>query len=175
MFICKNTRIAFLLGVLLCDFGLGFGYGVGIPTGHSDIGLTLKNTAVEVPVLLNDLAASAGVLQVAGIASQAQNGVVTHTLDGIVYTPNTDFVGIDSFTYTLVESLEGELSSGVPVVVEIAVNTPLDMEATRDCYALFSRVAPYVELRSSSRTLRGDKFRLHRMAEKAGFEPAEPF
>ncbi len=129
---CKNTRIAFIFSILLCGFGLGSVYGVGTPTGHSDIGLTLKNTAVEVPVLLNDVAASAGVLQVAGIASQAQNGGVTHTLDGIVYTPNTDFVGIDSFTYTLVESLEGELSSGVPVLVEIAVNTPLDMEATRD-------------------------------------------
>ena len=100
--------------------------------GHADIALTVSNTAVAIPVLLNDESSSSGVLELVGIDTNPQYGTLTFDSDGVVYTPNNGFEGIDRFHYTLVEVVEGVTSEGVAVAVEVAVNAALDVEATRD-------------------------------------------
>ncbi len=104
----------------------------GVPVGHADIALTVTNTAVAIPVLLNDEGSSGGVLELAAIETDPQHGTLSFDSDGVVYTPNDGFEGIDRFSYTLVEVVQGVESEGVAVAVEVAVNEALDVEATRD-------------------------------------------
>ncbi|MCC7265347.1 MAG: tandem-95 repeat protein, partial [Candidatus Latescibacteria bacterium] len=56
--------------------------------------------------------------------SQGSNGAVTLNTDGTVtYTPNPDFNGADSFTYTLSDGKDG-LATGTVVVTVTSVNDP---------------------------------------------------
>ena len=68
---------------------------------------TLPNTPVTIPALNNDKN-SDGTLPdtVASITTQPTNGEVAIQPDGtVVYTPNTDFVGRDPFTYEICDDI----------------------------------------------------------------------
>ena len=72
-------------------------------------------------VLLNDTDSENDTLT-ATVATQPTNGTLDFDSDGtFVYTPNTDFVGTDSFTY---EVSDGESSGAETVVVSIEVLEP---------------------------------------------------
>ena len=72
------------------------------PVARNDIGLTLKNTPVDIDVLANDFGRS-GALDpsTVSIVTQGAHGIaVPNPTTGVVtYTPNSDFVGRDRFTY----------------------------------------------------------------------------
>ena len=72
---------------------------------------------VVVPVLANDLAAGGGALQVIAVSSPG-HGVVNVLPDqSIRYVPQTGFVGIDSFTYTVIDEQGATASATVTVKV----------------------------------------------------------
>jgi hypothetical protein len=79
----------------------GFGFGP-IPVATDDFAATNYNTTLRLDapgVLLNDDPNGGGAL-VAELDSTVSNGTLTFASDGgFVYTPFTDFVGSDSFTY----------------------------------------------------------------------------
>ncbi len=71
---------------------------------NTDYGVTMVNTPVTVSVLKND----AGFLSIIDPSTvttsgllQPQNGSITIINGSIVYTPNTGFVGLDTFQYTV--------------------------------------------------------------------------
>ena len=71
------------------------------PTAVDDTATTAEETAVQIDVLNNDTDPENDPLSVATV-SQGSNGVVTLGANGILtYTPNLNFFGIDTFTYTL--------------------------------------------------------------------------
>ncbi|MEZ4591418.1 MAG: Ig-like domain-containing protein [Chloroflexota bacterium] len=68
------------------------------PTADADSAETVENTAVTIPVLVNDVDADSNSLTVGSI-TQGSNGVVVNNGSDVTYTPNTNFCGADQFTY----------------------------------------------------------------------------
>jgi gliding motility-associated-like protein len=93
------------------------------PVAVDDAATTNENTAVAIPVLANDFDVDSP-LDPSSIAigTNVQHGSVSiNTTTGIVtYTPSTDYVGDDSFTYTIKDS--GGLLSNVATVRISVVN-----------------------------------------------------
>jgi hypothetical protein len=90
------------------------------------------NEALTIPVLMNDESGSGGLLELSGIASNPSHGVVQFDSSEVIYTPLPDFLGIDHFTYTLVEVVNEVRSTPVTVSVVVSVNATLDVTATQD-------------------------------------------
>ena len=84
---------------------------------------TYMDTAVDIDVMANDT----GVF-VDGSFTPASNGIVTQNGPSVLYTPNSGFVGIDSFSYTLIDTL----GVGHTALVQIKVAEPL---VTNDDFA----------------------------------------
>ncbi|MEC5030311.1 MAG: tandem-95 repeat protein, partial [Oscillatoria sp. PMC 1051.18] len=92
------------------------------PVATNDTATTAENTPVAIPVLNNDTD-SDGTLDLTSVtvATQPTNGTldVEATTGVITYTPNAEFTGTDTFTYT-VDDNEGETSNAA--TVEVTVN-----------------------------------------------------
>uniref|UniRef100_UPI001CD02CB6 cadherin-like domain-containing protein n=1 Tax=Oscillatoria salina TaxID=331517 RepID=UPI001CD02CB6 len=91
------------------------------PVAINDTATTAENTAIAIPVLNNDTD-SDGTLDLTSVAvaTQPTNGTVSidDTTGVITYTPNANFTGTDSFTYT-VDDNEGETSNAATVEVTV--------------------------------------------------------
>ncbi len=92
-----------------------------IPDSYS----TLENHPLQVGVAAGVLSNDFGAGMIVGLTRQATNGVVVLAADGsFVYTPASNFVGFDSFTYTNRDS--ASLIAG-PTVVSIRVDPILQL------------------------------------------------
>jgi len=94
----------------------------GAKNDHAD---TRKNTAVVINVLANDTAKS-GILDpatVTVVTPPAHGTTSVNTVTGeVTYTPNLDFVGKDSFKYTVNDSF-GQVSNVATVSITVEVLT----------------------------------------------------
>ena len=104
------------------------------PTANDDTAQTSEDTAVVIALLLNDGSPDGDALSVDSF-TQGANGTVTDNGDGtLTYTPDADFNGSDSFTYTAGDGID---ASGATVNVTIgavndaptAVDDEFDMDA----------------------------------------------
>jgi Ca2+-binding RTX toxin-like protein len=87
------------------------------PTANDDSVETSFNIAVPIAVLANDTDPENDDLSIT-LFGQAENGTVIDLGNGsLLYVPNEDFVGTDSFTYTI---SDGEFSSEGTVSVNVA-------------------------------------------------------
>ncbi|MEL7087662.1 MAG: tandem-95 repeat protein, partial [Planctomycetota bacterium] len=87
------------------------------PTPVADAATTSEENAVVVDVLTNDSDPNGDALSVVSV-SQGTNGSVVNNNDGTVtYTPDLDFAGSDSFTYTVDDGAGGQASTTVTVTV----------------------------------------------------------
>jgi hypothetical protein len=96
-----------------------------LPVAVADTATTNEDTAVAVAVLSNDADVEGvfGASATVAIASNPTNGTVSVETDKtVLYTPNFNFFGTDSFTYTVTDS-EGGVSNAATVTVTVnAVN-----------------------------------------------------
>ena len=84
-----------------------------------DFATTEANTAVTIAVLDNDIALDADTMSIVSV-SPAQNGSTAINGASIIYTPDADWSGTDSFTYQA-ENTAGQTSIGtVTVTVTVA-------------------------------------------------------
>lgn len=121
----------------------------GTPVARDDSVTVPEDTSARIEPLSND----SGVVTLAG-TGQPQHGTVT--LDGantVVYAPNPDFHGPDSFTYT---PLNGPPAT-VSVTVEPRNDAPL---AEDDATAVRPRRAVTVEVVGNDRDADGDRLRV---------------
>jgi len=95
------------------------------PAASNDSATTQQNTAVVIDVLANDFDIDGDTLAVTGITVPT-NGTVDFANDTITYTPNADYIGSDSFTYTISDGHGGTAVGTVMVTVTEASST-LDM------------------------------------------------
>ena len=115
------------------DTGTGTGTTTGSgtnPTGTPDTGTvtttpfiaqTLANTAVTIPVLSVDAAATTFDLTKLTITAQPGNGnAASDGAGNIVYTPGTNFVGGTELTYTITDA-NGTVSAATTVDVNVGV------------------------------------------------------
>ena len=109
-----------------------------VPVAGSDSANTALNTAVVINALSNDSDVDFDTLMITSV-SEPSNGTVTFTATQITYTPNTDYSGADSITYTVADGQGGEASALVSITV---------LSTSQDAgYALhFDGVNDYVNL-----------------------------
>ena len=86
------------------------------PTAVADSAETVENSAVTIPVLVNDVDVDGDSLTVGSI-TQGSNGVVVNNGSDITYTPNTNFCGTDQFTYRASDGFT--LSNAVAVTLTV--------------------------------------------------------
>lgn len=97
----------------------------GGPTAVADAASTNENTPVSIQVLANDTDPDGDELTVT-IAVPAGDGEAAANSEGeVVYTPDTDFVGVDTFRYQIADGA-GETSIATVTVTVSNVNAPPD-------------------------------------------------
>jgi hypothetical protein len=115
------------------------------PVGVDDAGSTTADTPVDVSVLANDTDVEGDALSISAVADPP-NGVATDNGTQITYVPDPGFIGMDSFTYTLVDGNGGEAQALVTVDVSPPGESP--------GYALrFDGTSDFVQLSETSSML----------------------
>lgn len=91
------------------------------PIANDDTATTVRNNSVQISVLANDNIDPANEGQAVTVtvaqANRPTNGTVSITNNVVTYTPNLDFSGTDSFTYTIDDGAGGTDTAVVTVTV----------------------------------------------------------
>ncbi|OQX26839.1 MAG: hypothetical protein BWK80_08260, partial [Desulfobacteraceae bacterium IS3] len=107
-----------------CDIG-AFEYdGQTYPPAASDDAVITYERTVTVDVLANDKDANNDRLHIAEVSEPA-HGTVKNKGISLVYTPEKDFTGTDSFTYTVSDGTE---TSAASVLVTVLPDTPPEIK-----------------------------------------------
>ncbi|MCV7370355.1 Ig-like domain-containing protein [Mycolicibacterium duvalii] len=85
----------------------------------------------------NDGTAAGNEVGAISVLSQPVNGTLTETNGTLIYTPNTNFNGVDSFVYTVADSADPTVVS-LPAQVTLTVSDPI--AATNDFYWVSANV-----------------------------------
>ncbi|QKK05103.1 MAG: tandem-95 repeat protein [Pseudomonadota bacterium] len=94
------------------------------PLAADDAVTTDEDTAVVVNVLANDSDVENDVLSISA-ATDGANGTVTHDGTSVTYTPDANFFGADSFTYTVSDGNGGLETATVNVTVNPVNDNPV--------------------------------------------------
>ncbi len=106
------------------------------PVANADSGSVNEDGSVVFDVLANDTDAESDTLQIDSF-TQPANGTVTTGADGtLVYTPDPDYNGSDSFTYTISDGQGGTDTSTVSVVVNAVNDAPVAADDAGTTYAI---------------------------------------
>ncbi len=95
------------------------------PVAGADAIATDEDTAVIVPVLVNDGDPDGDGLAVSAVTQGANGGVAINADGTVTYTPNANFNGADSFTYTITDGNGGFDTATVNVTVDPVNNVPV--------------------------------------------------
>lgn len=93
------------------------------PIARDDTAGTQKNVPVMIDVLANDTDPENDSLTVSAV-SNPPNGSVTNNGSSVTYTPDTNFVGTDNFTYTISDGNGNQSTAKVTVIVSEGPNGP---------------------------------------------------
>ena len=120
----------------LISWGLEIEFTSPVPKAYDDTALTGWNDPVIIDVLANDEDSEGEPLRVTGV-SNPRHGKVTHDGETITYTPEAEFVGEDSFTYTISDDDDGTAQARVRVTVteagfSVTVTTLSDLISSKD-------------------------------------------
>jgi dienelactone hydrolase len=85
------------------------------PTASDDSASSVVNEPVVIDVLANDSDPNGDSLSVASVTDGATGNVTINGDGTVTYTPATDFVGTDSFTYTVTDGRGGSATANVDV------------------------------------------------------------
>lgn len=85
-----------------------------------------KNTSLKMTILSNDSDIEDGILsyQNVSILSTSNNGTLSIVSDGVIYTPNQNYSGTDSFVYQITDSNGASSVSSVSIEVTQSVTAP---------------------------------------------------
>jgi hypothetical protein len=92
------------------------------PLAKDDSASTDEDTAVTIAPLANDSDPDGDAVTVSAV-NQGAHGTVTKTATSVTYTPEKDWSGIDSFSYSITDGRGGTAAAAVVVTVE-PVNDP---------------------------------------------------
>lgn len=121
------------------------------PSILNDISSTASNTAKTIVVGANDTDPQ-GAIGAPVIVSNASNGTLTVVGNDIVYTPSTNFVGTDVFTYrrfgTVADACTTPLSGTATVTVTVTNQAPVANNATINTFACVTGVVKIATIAS---------------------------
>ena len=92
------------------------------PIAVNDVAITDENSSVTIAVLANDLDPDGDRISLTGVSSPG-NGSVSIGNNQVIYSPDADFAGNDSFRYTISDAQDTDAAT-VTVTVESVVNQP---------------------------------------------------
>jgi Ca2+-binding RTX toxin-like protein len=95
------------------------------PITVSDSGTTQEDSSVVIDVLANDTDPDGDTLSVSAVTNGANGTVVINADNTVTYTPNPDFNGSDSFTYTATDGNGGTVIETVSVQVNPENDAPV--------------------------------------------------
>jgi hypothetical protein len=93
------------------------------PVAQDDTAITFRNTPVAIDVLANDSDVDGGTLMVTG-ATGATHGSLAIVENKVLYTPNADFAGDDTFVYSIVDGQGGGAAADVAVTIRVTNRVP---------------------------------------------------
>jgi outer membrane protein OmpA-like peptidoglycan-associated protein len=91
------------------------------PVANDDSATTDNHTPITIDVLANDSDPDGDPLTIIAVG-MASGGQVINNGGSVTYLPDPDFVGVDSFTYTVSDGQGGESSASVTVTVTAAAD-----------------------------------------------------
>ncbi|MFH1716761.1 MAG: Ig-like domain-containing protein [Planctomycetota bacterium] len=94
------------------------------PKAVGDVATTAEDTPATIDVLANDIDVDNELLKIVAVTQGKSGSVVINPNGTVTYTPNADFSGDDTFTYTLGDSEDKTDSATVKVAVGTANDTP---------------------------------------------------
>jgi hypothetical protein len=101
------------------------------PHAENDEAATDENTTISIDVLANDSDPDGDILSIVS-ATDGAHGTTRVNADGtITYTPNEDFFGTDSFSYTISDGNGGENTATVRVEIDEDIVLPPDTSNNR--------------------------------------------
>lgn len=90
---------------------------IPIPYASDDFAATVKNRAVSIPVLANDVDYDGDNLRIKSFTPPANGLAELNGFLNINYTPNADFIGVDRFSYVVTDDEDGDTEAMVTVSV----------------------------------------------------------
>ncbi|MCA9938168.1 MAG: tandem-95 repeat protein, partial [Anaerolineales bacterium] len=96
------------------------------PVALNDSDTTLEDVPVTIDVLANDTDVDGDALTVSAMTQPTHGGVVNNGTD-VTYTPDADYNGLDSFTYTVNDGHGGTDTATVAVIVTAVGDAPIAM------------------------------------------------
>ena len=107
------------------------------PVAVDDSATTPQDTPVTIDVLANDTDADQDTLSIESTTTPSNGLVVVNPDNSITYTPNTGFLGSDSFTYGIVDGHGGSASAivSITVVAKFQIYFPLLGQVTTGQYS----------------------------------------
>jgi hypothetical protein len=94
------------------------------PTANNDTATTDEDTPVDVNVLANDVEPDGDTLSVVSVTQGANGAVSINPNKTVHYSPNLNFFGSDSFTYTIDDGHGGQSTATVNVTVNAVNDAP---------------------------------------------------
>jgi hypothetical protein len=110
----EGRALAFEAGV---TFNGTSGTLPNMPVAVNDVAATLENTPAIINVLANDVDPDGNGLSVTEVTIPLHGTAVINPDNTILYTPDTDYLGLDTFTYTISDGIGGTDTATVTVTV----------------------------------------------------------
>ena len=98
-----------------------------VPVAVDDAAATTEDAAVTIDVLGNDSDADGDPLSVSSVSDPANGSVANNGVD-VTYTPDTDFFGVDSFTYVVNDGTVDGNTATVTVTVTAVNDAPVAVD-----------------------------------------------
>ncbi|MGI9495313.1 MAG: Ig-like domain-containing protein [Mariniblastus sp.] len=133
------------------------------PVANNDNAIVNEDSQVGVPVLANDDDPNGDTLAIDSF-TQASNGTVTQNNDILVYTPDDDFNGSDSFSYTINDGNGNTDSATVFVTINAVNDNPV---ANNDSGTTDENVPIIVDLVGNDSDIDGDTLSIDSFTQPA--------
>ncbi|PYR72641.1 MAG: hypothetical protein DMF87_27575 [Acidobacteria bacterium] len=101
------------------------------PAALGDAGTTAEDTALSISVLANDTDVDGDSLSISGVGSPGHGSALAHADGTITYMPASNYVGTDSFIYTVSDGHGGTATASVSLTVTPVNDAPV---AAADSY-----------------------------------------
>jgi hypothetical protein len=155
-----SRKLVFLISFLglACIFALAMIIIEAIPDSTpvfaaiDDVAETNEDTSVTITVLTNDTDIDTTTLVILDY-TQGSNGRVAKTTTGLRYIPNTNFHGIDTFTYTLQNSALQTAVATVTVTVKSVNDAP---RILNDYFTTVANVPALINVLANDTDVDGD-------------------
>ncbi|QOR61544.1 Ig-like domain-containing protein [Sulfurovum sp. ST-21] len=123
-----------LNGKVVTGGRLNIATSINLPGNHSpvaqnDTATTLEDSSVDIAVLANDSDADGDTLSISAVTSPA-NGTAIINGTQVTYTPDSDYSGSDSFSYTVSDGIGGTATATVSVTVTAVNDAPVAQNDT---------------------------------------------